>query len=217
MRRVDWFIGLGLFLVLLAVAIMALFFWQQSRLDLALTPVANVPLVAASGGSYTAVGETALTAFGRAQNRALTWQSDAVLVDASATWPIITKWEMLLEGRENWTFTFYSPSQQAAVSISVVNETAAMGAPYPARNPVQTLGTEGLRINSDTAVQTFLNSGGAQFLQTEAYTTFFMHLNTATANGRIEWTLAAVSQQTGKSFTMTLDATTGDILDIQIP
>ncbi|MDA0242654.1 MAG: hypothetical protein OT477_04510 [Chloroflexi bacterium] len=217
MRRVDWFIGLGLFLLLLAVAIMAFFFWQQSRLDLTLTPVANVPLGVADGGNNTAVGETALTAFGRAQNRALTWQSDAALVSASATWPIISNLEVLLEGRENWTLTFYSPSQQAAVSISVVNETAAMGAPYAVPNPVQPLGPEGLRINSDTAVQTFLNNGGTQFFQTEAYTTFFMHLNAVNANGRLEWTMAAVSQQTGKSLTMILDATTGDILDIQIP
>jgi hypothetical protein len=215
MRRHDWLWGFALFVLLLAVVVMSLFFWQQSRLDLDLTAVPITPAVVL-GGEQTAVGETALTAFGRAQNRALAWQSDAVLLSASATWPIISQLDMLLEGREQWEFIFYSPSQQSGLTASVVDGEVRTGEPYPVPTLSQPLNSVGWRINSQAAVQLFLANGGNQFFQTEPYVGFFMALSTTESNGRMEWLIAAVSHQTSKSMTMRLDATTGDILDIQI-
>ena len=215
MRRLDWLLGLALFVVLVVVGTLAFFFWQQSRLDLDLTALPVTPVAAAPvGGAQTAVGETALTAFGRAQQQALGWQNDAQLLTANATWPIINRLDMLLEGREQWEFMFYSPSQQSGIIVAVVEGVVTASEPYPISQPLQPLGVVGWRINSETAVQIFLANGGQQFFTSEPFVSFFMSLSTTNDNGRIEWLVAAVSQQTSKSITMRLDATSGDILDI---
>lgn len=214
MRRLDWLIAFGLFLVLLTAVILGIFFWQQSRLNLELTPVPNVPLVANS--SAVATGETALLAFGRSQNRALAWQADAVLIAGEATWPFVDTMDILLQGREDWNFTFYSAAQQAAVGATVVDKNPSLGDPYPVADVLQPLGIEGWQVDSDAAVRIFLANGGTQFFQSESYVTFFMQLSmVANNNGRIEWLLAAVSQQTGHSLTLRIDATSGEILEVQ--
>jgi hypothetical protein len=59
-----------------------------------------------------------------------------------------------------------------------------------------------------------LNEGGATFVNDEGPTTLIMTLTTANPSGRIEWFTSLFAAQSGNSFTMRLDATSAEVLEV---
>jgi hypothetical protein len=218
MSRVDWLLGIIVFLLLLVIVAIGLFFWQQSTLDLAVTPVsvgnANAevaPIVTRSAPEVS--GQPALVSFGRAHGRAQSWAPDASLMTASATWPLITDVDTLREGKANWNFVFFSPDTSTAVSANVVDEQVSVGDPYPITQPVNPLQISGWQIDSDQAIGIFLVNGGEAFLREQTDVSLTSQLSTVSGGTRMEWLFSAFANRNGETFTIVIDASTGDVVE----
>lgn len=210
MRRIDWALGCLLVVILLVMVGGGILYWQQTRLNEALTSVS------AAGQPETELattGTTALLAYGKALGKAQAWQADAKLVAASATWPLATTLAQIESGRENWLFTFYSPASGLAATISVVDGTAAVSESHLVEQPLTLLDASGWKLDTNEAIAVFNVNGGADFFQNQQDITFSMQLSTA--GERMEWLIAAVSGSSGHSLTLWVDATSGEVLDIQ--
>lgn len=205
MRLMDLLLGFALTVLVLAAVFLGVFFWQQSNLDLAVQSdnLATNNLIK---------GETALLSAGRAQQVALAWKSSALLATSVATWSPDTPLTELTAGRAEWAFVFYDPASQTATAVNVVNGQATLGKPYPVSQPLEPLALSGWKINSDVALTLFLKEGGEQFFLTEQQVSLSMKLSTVNENPRIEWIIAAVSDISGNSYTMWIDATSGTVL-----
>lgn len=203
MRLIDLVLGFALTVLILAGLFLGIFFWQQSNLSLDTDTIAN---------NQQTPGETALISAGRAQQAALNWKENAILVSASATWSPGVSITDLTSGRAEWTFVFYDSASSSAVNISVVNDKATIGKPYIVSEPIAPLALSGWKLNSDMAISLFLEKGGHQFLTNEQNVSVFMKLSTVTETQKIEWLMAAISDTSGNSYTMWLDATSGAIL-----
>lgn len=214
MSRLDWLLGLAVFVVLVVVAVVGLFFWQQSRLDLAVTPMA-VDGIPAEGivASDVPEGQPALISFGRAHGRALTWQQDASLLTASATWPIVNSPADLQDGRANWNFVFYSPTQNTAVSSTVIGEQVSTSDPYPIFEQLAPLQISGWQVDSDEALVIFLQSGGERFLGNQTDVTLTTQLSTIADGQRMHWLVSAFANRNGETLTLVIDATSGEVLE----
>jgi hypothetical protein len=69
-------------------------------------------------------------------------------------------------------------------------------------------------VDSYEAVQTLLNAGGADFMDRHGVTTLTATMSTDTADNRVEWFLSLFSVGDGKSFTIFIDAASGEIINI---
>lgn len=211
MRLMDLLLGFALTVLVLAAIFLGVFFWQQSNLNL---DVQNDTLTTNS----LVKGETALLSAGRAQQVALAWKSSALLATSVATWSPNTPVTELTAGRAEWAFVFYDPLSQTATAVNVVNGQATLGKPYPVSQSLEPLALSGWKINSDIALNIFLREGGEEFLLTEPQVSLSMKLSTVNENPRIEWIIAALSDTSGNSYTIWIDATSGTILQkTQVP
>ncbi len=217
MSRLDWLVGLLVFVVLLVLAVAGIFLWQQSRLDLTVTPVSEGAVVFEGVPSEAeADGKPALLSFGRAHGRVLNdWQNDASLVTASATWPLVRNADDVRGGQANWNFVFYSPTTSTAVSTNVVNEQVAVSEPYPIYQTLNPLQLNGWQIDSDDALEIFLNNGGEAFLNTQTDVSLTTQLSTINNNTRMEWLISAFANRNGETLTLLIDATSGTVLEIR--
>lgn len=217
MSRLDWLLGVSVFVVLLIVAVIGLFFWQQSQLDLAVTPVAGAGgVVAATRAPFEpSEGQPALLSFGRAHSKALAWDGEASLITASATWPQVNSADDVRGGQASWNFVFYSPVNDTAVSTTVVDKQVSVGDPYPTYQTLNPLQISGWQIDSDDAINLFLVNGGEAFLRDQIDVSLTSQLSTITGNGRMEWLISAFANRNGETFTIRIDASTGDILEVR--
>lgn len=208
MSRAEWILGGMLVVLLVVVAALAIMFWFQPEAPVALPQTAQI----ASTPSY--IGQTSLSALIAAQKEAAAWQADAQLLKAAATWPQGADEEFVSDAKTAWSFTFYSPGRQATAVISVVENQASFLREKEVDNPLSPLPVSSWRIDSPAAVRTMLNEGGEAFLQREGVTTMAMNLSTVSENGRVEWFISLFGEQTGHSFSVRLDAATGEILEV---
>jgi hypothetical protein len=221
MNRLEWILGILLVVLLLAVVVLSFVFWFQPQARTAAGPPNSATVIAARADDIapTSVfeGQTAKIAFATAQRRAQEWQSDAMLLSATATWPQGARQEELLTGETTWGFTFYAPSTGATATISVVEDKAQLvsqGTHQPASPP---LDAGGWKLDSKEAIQSLLDEGGAGFISNEGVTILTMTLSTDNQyqNNRVEWLLALIAPQSGHTLTMRLDANSGEILEFE--
>lgn len=208
MSRTEWILGGLLVVLLVIVAGLALLLWLQPDLS-------DPPSVTIQPIAYTPAydGQTALVASVVAQQVAQGWQPDAKLYRATATWPGVTV-ATAQTGATTWDFTYYSPGQTAVSAISVIENQATLLQNSASDNPLAPLDVAGWKINSPEAVVSLLREGGQSFIEQEGLVTLIMTLTTDNGNGRIEWFLSLFGDQTGNSFTIRLDATSGEVLEI---
>ena len=215
MNRLEWILGILLVVLLLVVIVFSLMLWFQPNLPTAApansaTVIANRAVQPAPTSVFE--GQTAMVAFAVAQQTAVTWQNDAVLLTASATWPQGSTPQMLLEGETTWGYTFYSPATQQTALISVVENKAQLVNESRTDDSLDLLAVSGWNIDSRDAIQTFLAEGGATFMSQQGTTALTMQLSTENEDGRIEWIVSLFAYQTRNSLTMHIDATSGDIV-----
>lgn len=164
-------------------------------------------------------GQTAMVAAIVAKEKAQTWQPDAVLYRASATWLQSNDIEALNSGASAWDFTFYSPAARTIASTSVadnVPNAIVAGQNEVALNPLDIVG--GWKIDSAEAVRILMEQGGREFAAREGVTAMVMTMTTDNGNGRLEWLVGLFSPQNDNSLTVRLDATSGDVIElIQTP
>lgn len=223
MNRLEWILGIILVVLLLVVGALSLTFWFRNDR----TPV-SAPVAAVNSATTIAQraddiaptpdynGRSAIIAFAAAQNSALDWQPDAQLLSAQATWPQGATADYLQQGTESWGFTFYAPGVQKIAIFSVVEDNVNLVTEGDHQQTAPLLSASGWNLDSNEAVDIFLAEGGNAFLNEKGVATLTMSLkaNDVEANGRLEWQIALFSTQTGQTFSMLLDATSGEVLAI---
>ncbi|MCP4428811.1 MAG: hypothetical protein GY803_30365 [Chloroflexi bacterium] len=214
MSRAEWILGGMLVVLLVVVAALAIMLWVQPAESVPGEP-SQRPAVVAPTPSY--LGQTAFSASTAALREAQTWQADAALLKATATWPQGASIEMISEGASAWNFTYYSPGRQTSAIITVVDGQTSFLRENTVDDALSPLPATSWRVDSSTAVQTMLDKGGARFLRRERISTLVMNLTTINASNRVEWFVSLIGEQTGNSFTIRLDAATGEVIEIIEP
>ncbi|MCA9919261.1 MAG: hypothetical protein KC445_14980 [Anaerolineales bacterium] len=220
MNRLEWILGIILVVLLLVVAALSLTFWfRNDRTAVSAPSSSNSATIIAQRADDIAPtseydGRSAIIAYAAALKTAESWQADAQILTAQATWPQGATAQELREGETSWGFTFYAPSAQKIAVFSVVEDTAVLVSQGEHQQTEPLLSASGWNLDSDEAVETFLAGGGNRFLADNGVSTLTMSLlaSDVEENGRLEWQIALFSHQTGQAFTMRLDATSGEIL-----
>ena len=218
MSRTEWILGLVLAALLIAVGYFAIAYWLgPSDLPVTVDGTVVAPTRAVEVGAVPTpafVGDTALLAFGLAQQEIAGWEADAILLSAKATFPYGNALEDSREGRSNWTFTFYSPAAAQVKTVSVVAGTVSGVGERAVEEAFTPAGVGGWRLDSNEILALFLEQGGEEFLSQNNVSTLTMALTTDNESGRIEWLIALFGDQTNRSLTMTMDAGSGETLEI---
>ena len=217
MNRLEWVLGIMLALLLVVVAVLAVLFWVRSDEPGVAGGPANIAAEAAAFADKVEptpvfAGQTAQIAYVAAQRTAVSWQSDAVLLNATATWPQGATEAELRQGKTAWGFTFYSPTAAGTALISVVDNEANLIMEGALPGADQLLDTSGWKLDSSDAVGRLMEEGGAAFINEEGITALTMSLMMDEGNGRILWHIQLSATQRMRTFTMSLDATSGEIL-----
>ncbi len=214
MNRLEWVLGVLLVLLLMVVLGLSALLWLRPRMPempAGLPPTAVVnPQPAPNSNSNS---KTALAAYAVAQRAVQDWHSDAVLLNASATLPLSVNANGLGQGVANWAYTFYSPGNNMITLVSVRGDEARRLSESAYKQQAAPLGVGGWRLDSQQAVQVFLNNGAAQFLQEQGASTLLMQLTTSEA--QVTWFLSLHDEGSGRSYSMRINATTGDVLQVE--
>lgn len=159
-------------------------------------------------------GQTALAALATADKQAETWQADAQLLKATASWSARDGLPYS-SGRASWAFTYYSPSETAVAQITVADDQASPPLISQADIPLTLMDSSGgWRINSPQAVEQIMAHGGSEFLSGKSDTSISLSLSTVSVNGRMEWLVSLFDEQSDDFMAMRLDATSGEVLEI---
>jgi hypothetical protein len=215
MSRKEWISGalLGVLLVAGVISLLVAYLpapaapgnFPPGAFNRAGTPVGPTPSFA---------GQTAKVAYAAAQNVALGWQNDATLLSATATWSQGAGRSELLPGENSWVFTFYAAGSGQTAVISVVAGQATLVRESQAAPPAVPLQATGWKIDSAAAVQSIMAAGGETFLKENPVSTLVATLSTNGGDGRIEWFLSLFGNHSGRSLTILLDATSGELLEV---
>ncbi len=217
MNRLEWILGIMLAALLVIVVALSLMFWFRSD-----TPAAAPANVATEVASYAGrveptsvfAGQTAQIAFTAAQKTAVSWQPDAALLNASATWPQGMTPQALRDGETTWAFTFFSPAAAEMSLISVIENEASVITQGAFPPPAHLIGPTAWNLDSRDAIDRFLQEGGADFMNSEGVTSLTMTLTADEGNGRIQWLLQLTATQSLRTLTMQIDATSGEIVTV---
>ncbi len=213
MSRLEWILGILLAVLLLLAAGISLILWFRPTLPTTAPELGVVldPLAVAPTSVYE--GETAQFAYGLAQRTAVSNQPDSVLLTASADWPHGSGLDQLEDGETAWVFSFYSPSTGKTAVYSVADSDVSHitdGTYKPTVLPLINAGS--WEIDSNEAMQHFLDEGARSFLQREGVTTTTFIFTTDNPDDRIVWDMMMFSAKTGNIFQMQVNATTGETI-----
>jgi len=211
MSRAEWILG-GILVVLLAIVVIAaaaLWLPKPESPPVAATLAVTVPVAP----TLAFAGDTAVFAFAAADTQAQTWQTDAQLIEANATWPQGVTRDDILTGSTVWNFTFYSPGQNRVANIQVVDNTPTLITETTPPNTLSPLSSTSWRVDSPEAIRILLEqAGGDEFLRTQGVSILNMNLSAVNESGRLEWFISLFSSQTGQSLTIRLDAANGEVI-----
>jgi hypothetical protein len=173
---------------------------QQRGAPTAPAQVARLP-----GGAHTARGR-----YTRADQAARTWNGDAVLVSATASWPF-ARLDDLSRGVD-WTFQFYSPDthQIYVVGVGEGHVTPIVGSHSPYVLPA--VAQDRWRVDSHVAISAWLDHGGIQFLNSHSVVDVSARLRNA-EDGRSEWTVMGMARGQDAFHVVTMDATSGQVVE----
>lgn len=222
MNRLEWVLGIILVILLVAVAVLSVLFWFGPNNNRVNGPSANSATTIAQRADDIEPtpdfnGRTAKQAYASALAEAVVWQQDAQLLNATATFSQGATPEQLIDGENAWSFTFYSPATSQIALISVVDENVNVLSTNTYTAQGNLLSAETWNIDSTEAVKQVLQEGGREFIASGANPTLTMalYIDDQDGNGRVEWEASLVSLLTGNAFMVRIDATTGEILNVQ--
>ena len=207
MTRMEWLVGTLIALMITGFVLILLLIVPKGADDS--KPIEQAVVAPTSVFS----GSTSMQAYELALANASRWQPDAVLLNATATWPQGTSRDDLLSGITLWNLGFYSPGTVSVANYSVVEGQAKLVNRYEVAQTLFPKQTSDWHIDSGVAMYRLLDEGGDHFLKENGVSSLTMALTTSNQSGRLEWLMSAISVQTGNTFTMRLDASTGEVLE----
>jgi hypothetical protein len=144
----------------------------------------------------------------RADQAARTWQGDAQLVSATATWGFAEIDD--LSAPVDWTYQFFSPDTQQLYVVNVGEDRATplVGSLSPYKLP--TIAPGRWRADSHEALSAWLNEGGASFLDSHSVVDVNARVRQV-EQGRIEWSVVGVARDQNEQHVVVMDAETGSV------
>lgn len=142
------------------------------------------------------------------------WADDAQLYSVTATWP---KTELNMVGEAAaWTYRYYSPEQKRLFFITVNPDGVATGTSHGERvyNAPLSVPAEAWQVDSSTALNTWLNYGGAAMLAAMPGTQVVIQLQVSTPAEPLTWTIAGFDQVTKQYHTVSVNAQNGKVIKI---
>lgn len=195
MSRLEWIIG-GLFgLVLVAILALGLILLQPEP---ASSPNIGDPIITV---------QTAQSSYRDAAEAAAAWADDALLLSASASWPAGSAFAPI---EANWSFVFYSASRQATALFPVIGVQAAFLGARDAGTAYQPADISQWQIDSPEAVTELLKRGGQEFIENRGPAGLNLTLS---SDGRFTWKASLIAAESGHTFTILLDANSGELLE----
>lgn len=146
----------------------------------------------------------------RAQQAATSWQSDAQLASAAATWPFVRLDH--LSQPTTWTFQFFSPGTQSIYVVAVDEKNVTFIRSSLTPYPLATMQVEQWRVDSYEALNTWLNQGGGRFLELRPAVDVIARLVAGDGN-TIQWVVVGNVSGTDEAHVVRLDATTGQVTE----
>ena len=156
------------------------------------------------------IPQSARSLYPRADQAARSWQADAQLVSATASWSFarVDDFSQPID----WTFQFYSPGTGQLYVVSV-DEAQALPitsqlSPYslPAVSP------EAWRVDSQEGLSTWLNQGGAAFLKAHSVVDVSARLHHS-ADGRLVWSVVGMVRDSQVFHLVRVDAESGQVIE----
>jgi len=216
MTRLEKLLGISLALVVIGGLLSGLWIWQQRQLETRLQSINNLELLSTSAqqSELVALGMS-IRAFGLAHASAADWHSDAKMITGLNSWSEISSSQDLEKSvADGWQYVFYSESTGEAATFSVGSDArVSQSQTYSVNGQLIPRPPSEWQIRDDEAIAIFLDNGGREFMEQEDTVYMTMQLSTIAGGNRIEWLIAAVADNTGNSFTMWIDANTGDIVN----
>ena len=205
MTKTQVFILWGLAAVVVAVfAVVSQFIARGPAPDVAVTvPPAQVVRL-------PAVPHSARGVYPRADQAARTWQGDALLVSATASWPFARIGE--LDDPVDWTFQFYSPGTRQLYVVNVGETAVAPIVSTLSPYELPTVSMDRWRLDSHEALSTWLNYGGANFLHRYSVVDVSARLRHA-EDGRLEWSVVGMVDDSQTFHLVRIDAASGEVID----
>ena len=165
------------------------------------------------------IGFTSLTArqlYPVARDRAILWQADAQLDDATANWENTA---INLVGQPTtWTFRFYSPTLQRFyfVTVQAGGQVDGVSHGQPARRSPQLLALDRWSVDSPEAINLWLNYGGSQMLTSVPGIQVVAQLSTANTSDPIPtWMVAGYNRENDNYHTVIINATSGEVVEVK--
>jgi hypothetical protein len=162
--------------------------------------------------SITFEGTTARAAFSSAADRAAQWRDDAALAVVSSQ-----QSGRELQAGENvvWTFQFFSPSTQQRALIAVTEGEARLLRETVSPYQIPTFSKRDWRVDSDQALQTWWENGGSFLVTRRPSAQIVLHLRVPREEPQSSpvWTIVGVDFEQESTFTVEVDAVTGQRLE----
>ncbi len=214
MTRLEVMLGTLLAVVILGVAILAgvVFLFPKNA-----APAPAVAPTAAPLNVQRAQADTAIIGYAAAQRAAALWSGDSQLVSVTATWVPGSESDGISDGSSSWGYTFYSPASGRSVVVTVQGAEGSVVYELPLAVAPAPLPPGNWRQDSTAILATLLHSGGETFLRQDGDATVTMSLTMNPAAERAEWFVSLISARTGRSITMLVDATSGEVLELDGP
>ena len=160
-------------------------------------------------------GATAREALIPAAELAAEWREDAALVVASSQ-----RYVAGAQGEETavqdveWTFQFYSPSSQRTILVSVIAGQARRVRAGMSPYQLDAIPDAQWRLDSDQALQLWLDGGGSHLLaqRSEMDVVMQLRMQEAETGPRPVWIVVGLLTGGERTFTVTVDAATGEVL-----
>lgn len=193
-------------LAILVLIVFALIGWALARPN-----VQDESMVAAITRVYlTEQPYSARSMYPRAEQFAKTWQSDAVLSSVSAGWNLARLSD--LAQPTNWTFQFFSASTQKIYVVSVNESQVSVVREGLSPYPLSPISVNNWKMDSDEALNLWLNRGGHTFLEAYPQNDISIRLRPS-SDCPMEWVVVGLSRSDEHVQMTRLDATNKIVLE----
>lgn len=198
-------------LSLAVVAVFALLARAMSRpVPLAEAPAPAMPTQVQEVHRLPQVPYSARGYYPTADQAARTWQGDAVLASAAADWAFAKLDDF--SGAVEWTYQFYSPELQQLYVLSVGEGGAKTIMSTLSPYALPTIAADRWAVDSYEALGTWLDYGGAQFLDSHSVVDVSARLR-PTADGTLEWSVVGMVRDQDTQHAVRVDATSGEFVE----
>jgi hypothetical protein len=155
--------------------------------------------------------ETARDTYPAAVAEAQSWQDEAQLVSATASWSNVQT-EADLQQTAAWGFTFLSPETRQVRVVSVTPDGAEHVQTADATAKTRGVEVSAWRVDSKEVLNLFLDKGGRDFLAQYPGATITLRVGLEEGSERLVWYAMGVYSPERATIVVAVDATTGELL-----